>query len=130
MIESRVDIDSFIDFIASESWGQNISWAHNREFWRPRTPSGRWQWFLPDMDQTFRSSQLASGVLGEMLASDQLLARLKTGTRFLQRLAQRMAAHADATFRPARVQGLLDAMAQEVESEVPRHAARWSSLGG
>jgi hypothetical protein len=130
VIEARVDIESFIDFIASESWGQNTSWAHNREFWRPRTPSGRWQWFLPDMDQTFRSSQLASGVLGEMLSSDQLLSRLKTGTRFRQRLAQRMAAHADATFRPARVQGLLDAMAQEVESEVPRHAARWSSLGG
>ena len=130
VIESRVDIESFIDFIASESWGQNTSWAHNREFWRPRTPSGRWQWFLPDMDQTFRSSQLNGNVLSEMLSSDQLLARLKANTRFRQRMAQRMAAHADATFRPARVQGLLDSMAQEVESEVPRHAARWSSLGG
>ena len=130
VIESRVDIDSFIDFVASESWGQNTSWLHNREFWRPRTPSGRWQWFLPDMDQTFRSSQLSSGVLGEMLSSDQLLSRLKASTRFRQRMAQRMAAHADATFRPARVQALLDAMAQEVEPEIARHVARWSSLGG
>ena len=130
VIESRVDIESFIDFIASESWGQNTSWAHNREFWRPRTPSGRWQWFLPDMDQTFRASQLSGSVLSEMLSSDQLLSRLKTSTQFRQRMAQRMAAHADATFRPVRVQGLLDTMAHEVESEVPRHAARWSSLGG
>lgn len=130
VIEARVDIDSFIDFVASESWGQNISWAHNREFWRPRTPSGRWQWFLPDMDQTFRSSQLSSGVLGEMLSSDQLLSRLKASTAFQRRLAQRMAAHADSTFRPARVQALLDAMAHEVEPEVARHVARWSSLGG
>ena len=130
VIEARVDIDSFIDFIASESWGQNTSWLHNREFWRPRTPSGRWQWFLPDMDQTFRSSQLGGSVLAEMLSSDQLLSRLKGGTRFRQRLAQRMAAHADSTFRPARVQALLDAMAQEVEPEIPRHIARWSGLGG
>lgn len=130
VIESRVDIESFIDFIASESWGQNTRWAHNREFWRPRTPSGRWQWFLPDTDQTFRASQLSDNVLSEMLSSDQLLSRLKTSTQFRQRMAQRMAAHADATFRPVRVQGLLDTMAQEVESEVPRHAARWSSLGG
>ena len=130
VVESRVDIDSFIDFIAAEAWGQNISWAHNREFWRPRTPSGRWQWFLPDMDQTFRSSQLGAGVLGEMWSSDQLLSRLKAATRFRQRLAQRLAAHADSTFRPSRVQGLLDAMAAEVEPEIPRHIARWSALGG
>ena len=130
VVESRVDIDSFIDFVAAEAWGQNISWAHNREFWRPRTPSGRWQWFLPDMDQTFRSSQLGSGILGEMWSSDQLLSRLKASTRFRQRMAQRMAAHAGSTFRPARVQALLDAMAREVEPEVARHVARWASLGG
>lgn len=130
VVESRVDIESFIDFVGAESWGQNTSWAHNREFWRPRTPSGRWQWFLPDMDQTFRSSQLGAGVLSEMWSSDQLLSRLKASTRFRQRMAQRLAAHADSTFKPSRVQGLLDAMAQEVESEVPRHAARWSAQGG
>lgn len=129
-VESRIDFDSFIDFIAAESWGINTSWHHNREFWRPRVPGGRWQWLLPDMDQTFRSSQLGTSVLEDMLSQDELLVRLKASTEFRQRLAQRLAAHAAATFRPARVKSLLTAMASEVESEVPRHEQRWSSMGG
>jgi hypothetical protein len=34
--ESRIDIDSFIDFVVAESYAINISWEHNREFWRER----------------------------------------------------------------------------------------------
>ncbi len=129
-VESRIDLDSFIDFIAAESWGINTSWPHNREFWRPRTPGGRWQWFLPDMDQTFRASSLGVSVLSDMLSQDALLSRMKTSDAFRQRLAQRLAAHTRSTFKPERVQRLLDSMASEVESEVPRHVARWASSGG
>lgn len=128
--EAQIDIDSFIDFVVSESYGVNISWRHNREFWRPRTAGGRWQWFLPDMDQTFRLSQVGGGVLSAMLQQEDLLVLLKTSPTFRNRLAQRFAVHVGSTFLPPRAIGLLDGMAAEVESEIPRHSARWAPLGG
>lgn len=129
-IEAEIDIDSFIDFVASESYGVNTSWRHNREFWRPRAAGGRWRWFLPDMDQTFRLSQVGGGVLSSMLQQEDLLVLLKTSPTFRNRLVQRFAAHLGSTFLPSRVTELLDAMAAEVESEIPRHSARWAPLGG
>ena len=129
-VRERMDIDSFIDFVVCESWGINTSWAHNREFWRSRKPGGKWQWFIPDMDQTFRTSQLGTSVLNSMLGSDQALVRLKANPEFRSRLAQRFAAHVASTFEPSRINGLIDTMSEEVASEVPRHMARWSAWGG
>lgn len=130
-VEARIDIDSFIDFVVAESYGINTSWHHNREFWRERRPGAKWQWFLPDMDQTFRTSQLATtSVLNDMLINDNVLVRLKANAGFKNRLAQRFAAHVASTFKPSRVNGIVDAMDAEVSGEVARHIARWSSFNG
>jgi hypothetical protein len=129
-VERRVDLDSFIDFIVAEAYGLNTSWRHNREFWRPRVAGGRWQWLLPDMDQTFRRSALGSNVLQDMLGRDELLVLLKGSAVFRHRLAQRFAAQVSSTLQASRLKALLADMAAEVESEVERHAARWSALGG
>jgi hypothetical protein len=129
-VEARIDIDSFIDFVVAESYGINTSWRHNREFWRARKPGAKWQWFLPDMDQTFRMSQIGNSVLNDMLGSDEVLKRLKSNATFKRRLAQRFAAHVASTFRPSRINGIVDARAEEVEAEVARHIARWAAFNG
>lgn len=128
--ESRIDIDSFIDFVVAESYSINTSWLHNREFWRERKPGSKWHWFLPDMDRTFQTSSIATSVLNDMLANDQVLVRLKTNTTFKHRLAQRFAAHVASTFTPARIGGIIDQMAAEVNGEIARHITRWSASGG
>lgn len=129
-VESRMDIDSFIDFVVAESYGINTSWLHNREFWRERKPGAKWQWFLPDMDQTFRTSQLATSVLNDMLTNDNVLVKLKANAAFKNRLAQRFAAHVASTFKPSRINAIVDAMDSEVSGEVARHIARWASYNG
>lgn len=129
-VERRVDLESFIDFIVAESYGLNTSWRHNREFWRPRVMGGKWQWLLPDMDQTFRRSALGSNVLQDMLGRDELLVLLKGSGVFRHRLAQRFAAQVSSTLQASRLKELLADMAAEVELEVERHAARWSAVGG
>ena len=129
-VESRIDIDSFIDFVVAESYAINIAWPHNREFWRARRPGSKWQWFLPDMDRTFQPSSLGTSVLNGMLNSEEVLVRLKTNPGFKNRLAQRFAAHVASTFKPARIGGIIDAMAAETEAAIPRHVARWSAYNG
>jgi hypothetical protein len=129
-VESRIDIDSFIDFVTAEGYGINTSWRHNREFWRERKPGAKWRWFLPDMDQTFRVSQLSASVLNDMLTRDEVLSKLKTNPVFVGRLAQRFSAHVASTFKPARINAIIDAMAADTDPEVARHISRWAAFGG
>jgi hypothetical protein len=128
--ESRIDIDSFIDFVVAESYALNISWNHNREFWRDRNPGSKWHWFLPDMDRTFHTSSIGTSVLNAMLTGEDVLVRLKNNPTFRNRLAQRFAAHVASTFKPSRIGGIIDRMAAETDAEIPRHAARWAAYNG
>lgn len=127
-VESKIDMDSFMDFVIAESYGNNTSWHHNREFWRGKNPGNKWRWFLTDMDRTWDTGTM-SGILGSMLSSEDVLVRLKLNTGFKQRLAQRFAAHAAATFAPARVISVISAMDTELTAHVPRHANRWAPYG-
>ena len=127
-VESKIDLDSFIDFVVSESYGNNTSWFHNREFWREKSPSAKWRWFLTDMDRTFFVGT-ATGILNDMLAGEDVLRRLKTNTGFKQRLAQRYAAHMASTFKASRVQSIIAQMGSEVSAAVPRHVMRWAPDG-
>ena len=127
-VESKIDMDSFMDFVVAESYGNNTSWLHNREFWKEKSPGAKWRWFLTDMDRTFSTSTL-TGVLSDMLGNETVLRRLKANVGFKQRLAQRYAAHLAGTFKPARVQAVISQMDAEVSAAVPRHAARWAPDG-
>jgi hypothetical protein len=128
-VESRIDLDSFMDFVISESYGNNTSWFHNREFWKEKRPGAKWRWFLTDMDRTL-STGTTSGILADMLADDDVLKRLKLNPGFKQRLAQRYAAHMAATFTEARVQALMTQLGDEISAaEVARHQARWAPNG-
>ncbi len=128
-VESRIDMDSFMDFVISESYGNNTSWLHNREFWKEKKPGARWRWFLPDMDRTL-STGTTSGILADLLANEDVLKRLKTNPGFKQRLAQRFAVHMASTFTAARVQGLINQLANEISAaEVARHQTRWAPNG-
>lgn len=124
-VESRIDLESFMDFVIAESYGNNTAWVHNREFWKEKKPGAKWKWFLPDMDRTLSTSK-TSGTLAELLASEDVLKRLKANTGFKQRLAQRYAAHMAGTFSAGRVQAIMTQLDVEISAaEVARHQQRW-----
>jgi hypothetical protein len=128
-VESRVDLDSFMDFVISESYGNNTSWFHNREFWKEKKAGAKWRWCLTDMDRTL-STSTTTGILADMLANEDLLKRLKLNTGFKQRLAQRYSAHMAATFTAPRVQSIMNQLAGEISpTEVTRHQNRWAPHG-
>ncbi|MDB4354086.1 lamin tail domain-containing protein, partial [Akkermansiaceae bacterium] len=124
-VESRVDIDSFIDFIVSESFANNSSWNHNREFWKADKPGSKWRWFLPDMDRTFKLSEIDSNRFDDILNDDALLDRIKNQPSFKARLAQRYAAHIASTFSPSRINTIVDTLGALITPELARHKAKW-----
>jgi len=125
-VESRVDINSFIDFVVSESFANNTSWSHNREMWKAHAPGSKWRWFLPDMDRTFRASGINSNIFDSILRNEALLNRIKNQATFQARLAQRYAAHVATTFAPARIANIVDTLGALITPELARHKARWS----
>lgn len=125
-VESRVDLDSFIDFVVCESYANNTSWAHNREFWKPNTPGGKWRWFLPDMDRTFKLADINDNEFDSILRNDALLDRIENQPTFQARLAQRFAAHVASTFDPTRIAGIVDTLGAVITPELTRHKAKWS----
>ncbi|MFO1522049.1 MAG: CotH kinase family protein [Kiritimatiellia bacterium] len=128
-VESRIDMESFMDFVISESYGNNIAWLHNREFWKEKKPGAKWKWFLADMDRTLSTSAV-TGTLADLLANEDVLVRLKANTGFKQRLAQRYAAHMAGTFTAARVQSIMNRLDSEISAtEVARHQTRWAPNG-
>jgi hypothetical protein len=124
-VKSRVDLDSFIDFIVAESFANNTSWRHNREFWKAHRPGSKWRWFVPDMDRTFKASAVNANVFDRILRDDALLDRIKNQPEFKARLAQRFAAHVSATFAPSRIAGIVDSLGALITPELSRHKARW-----
>jgi len=125
-VQSRVDLDSFIDFVVSESFSNNTSWTHNREFWKAHTPGSKWKWFLPDMDRTFKLSGINSNIFDSILRNDALLDRIKNQPEFKARLAQRYAAHVSATFSPSRIASIVETLGALITPALERHESMWS----
>ncbi len=124
-VESRVDLESFIDFIVSESFANNTSWNHNREFWKAHTPRSKWRWFLPDMDRTFKLSAINANEFDSILRNDDLLDRIKNQPQFQAQLAQRYAAHLATTFSPTRIHDIVDSLGALTTPQLDRHEAKW-----
>lgn len=124
-VESRIDLDSFMDFVICESYGSNVAWRHNREFWKDRKPGAKWRWFVPDMDRTWQTGNANKNILNAMLGNDEVLVRLKANASFRERLAQRFVAHAYSTFAPARVIPMVDGLGALLDQELDRQVARW-----
>ncbi|MDB4353932.1 lamin tail domain-containing protein, partial [Akkermansiaceae bacterium] len=122
-VESRIDIDSVIDFAIIEGWSNNTSWTGNREIWKAHRPGAKWRWFIPDMDRTF--SSISNDTLGSMLDSEQSLRYLKDNDSFRNRLAQRYAAHLTSTLSVDRLHSIIDETAAAAEPEIDRTDQRW-----
>ena len=118
-MESRMDMDSFIDFV------YNSSWRHNREFWRERKEGAKWRWIVPDLDRGLSTSNQTSSLLDNFKKDFGLFGDLMANVTFKTRLAQRYATHLSSTFHPDRIADIVDEANTEVLSEVSRHIERW-----
>ena len=53
-------------------YAANTSWKHNREWWRPRAESGRWQWLIVDLDRGFNMSNSTRNLVDDLLDDYEL----------------------------------------------------------
>ncbi|MEN8795983.1 MAG: lamin tail domain-containing protein [Akkermansiaceae bacterium] len=124
-VNSRMEVDSFIDFIAAEAWGNNTSWTGNREVWKAHRAGSKWRWFIPDMDRTFRSS--TANEFEDMAEREQMFKYLKANSSFRDRLVQRYSTHIATTFSSNRVNQIIDQMGAEIAPSIARTRERWGN---
>lgn len=143
-VRAEIDIDSFIDYLITEIYCDNINWLNtNVRWWRERTEGARWRWILVDMDWGFGTEfpnfsslysnntlDMATSALGSSMEHEKwatlLIRSLLENESFRGDFIQRFASHLNTTFKKERVLQVFDSLKAQIEPEMPRHIDRWN----
>ncbi len=147
-LETIVDVENYIDYMAAQIYYANKDWpGNNIKLWRSREVGGKWRWILYDTDFGFALSyggQVDHNTLSFALEENgpgwpnppwstilfrEMVESEDFKTRFVNRLSDLM----NSNFKPSFVETVIDSLARLIESEIPRHMAnetRSGSWGG
>lgn len=133
-VASIVDIDNFIDYWIVETFFNNTD-TGNIKFYRERKDGAKWRWILFDMDWAMFKSTYEWNMIEEFINPDghgvgnnfdtTLAFNLMKNNDFRDRFISRYAQFLNTTFKAERTVEILDDMASEISSEIPRHIDRW-----
>ena len=139
-IKSIVDIDEYIDYQIAQIYAANGDWpGSNMKLWRERVAGSKWRWMIYDLDFTFGGNAqglATTNTLAQATAtngpewpnppwSTLMLRKLLDNPDFKNEFIQRFAAHVNTTFEPNHVLAVIDSLAGNIASEIPRHKERW-----
>ncbi|MCC5926465.1 MAG: CotH kinase family protein [Bacteroidetes bacterium] len=139
---SRMDMQNFIEYVASQIVLANNDWPHNNiDFWRydgetaDGVRDGRWRWLMFDIDRSFGlGSSVNTNMLNWLMAErnhngdawpNLLFRNLIENEGFRNDLINTVMDLLNTTFQPEYVISKLDSLAAIIEPEVPRHIQRW-----
>lgn len=142
-VASKIDINNYLDYMISEIYANNTDWpGNNISFWKPKMPSGKWQWILKDIDFGFGlwNSGYNNNTLTFALEpngpdwpnpswSTLLFRKLMSNQTFKEAFKRRFTQHIATTFNAKRVVAFIDSMQQDIASEIPYHLTRWNLAG-
>jgi hypothetical protein len=143
-LNSLMDMENFIDYQIAQIYSRNENWPFdNIKYWRYKTDGtppmdpggqdGRWRWLLHDLDTAFGVIGAAEAAQDNTLVKAEgefLFRSLLEYEQFRADFINRFADHLNTTFIPARVIGLIDLMASEINPDLPPYLNRWAIMGG
>lgn len=135
-VAALIDLDCWMNWWITETFFSNTD-TGNMKFYRERRDGAKWRWILYDLDWAMASSTYHRNRIDRMLdpkghgvnkAFSTVIARgLMENAAFQERFIETYARHLNTTFAPARMDAILDRMAAEIRSEIPRQHARWGA---
>ena len=129
-LSNWINLDSFIDHLIMIVYSANTSWEHNREWWKENKPGKKWQWLIVDLDRGFNIDNLSRNLLDNLLEDYDLFTLLANNDHFVDRFAQRAAAHLNSTLSFNRISTIVDSLGAIISDEMPKHINRWGGEGG
>lgn len=139
-VKSMVNINSLIDFVCIQEFGCNVSWGHNEDVWK--TAGSKWQWLVTDFDRCFTYSGFFSnvrtdvlndgggGLSSSIIKQDTLFNCLLKNSEFKNHFVQRFAAHLNSTFKPSRLNSIVDSIVEILSPEMEEYTKKWAPEGG
>lgn len=130
-VASKIDVQEYINYQLFNIYIANTDWpGNNIKYWRP--VNGKWRWIVFDTDfgfglwwdnshdPTLYFATDANGPGWPNPPNSTLLFRkLLQNEAFKQQFVQSFLTHIATTFRPARINAILDGMVQDIAPEIP-----------
>jgi uncharacterized repeat protein (TIGR02543 family) len=136
-----IDVNSFIDYYASEIYFRNHDWpGNNIRYWKTNNSKGRWRWILFDTDfgMGIWYSSPEENTLELATANDPsilywpnppwstlMFRRLLENTGFRNQFVNRFADLLNSNFREDRVNSAIDMKQNLIYDEIGNHLTRW-----
>jgi len=142
-IERHIDVQEFINYLATEIYVCNTDWpGNNVKFWRQRSTNGKFRWILWDLDFGFalytNQSYATHPTLSFATDPDNTdwpnpawstlhLRLLLQNPVFRSRFIQTLTTAMGTTFSPDRVNQFITTFQNRIAAEMPHHATRWET---
>lgn len=144
-IQTRMDVDNFMDYFISNIYLQNDDWpSNNIIYWRKKTAGyqpnaanghdGRWRWAYHDVSSTFDDADFDSMAYATTLDeninplwSTLLLRKLLANDTFRIHFINRFADLMNTNFLPSRIIAQIDQMAAVIAPEMNDQYFRWKA---
>lgn len=130
-VAARINVESFMDYFiwrpyTGDTDHPNIRYVRVRDAQDPR-----WHIIIYDMDWAFQKRSISMDkytyqLYQEPRHNNVVIHALLQNPGFREQFLNRLAVHMNATFDPARVNGLLDGLLAETSADMPKHLKRWS----
>ncbi|MFV1885356.1 MAG: CotH kinase family protein [Balneola sp.] len=140
LVEDRIDIENYIDYVTSEIYYANTDWpGNNVKYWRDRRVNGKWRWVLYDTDfgfglsyggQTWHNTlEFALDPNGPVWPnppwSTYFFRRMTSSPVFVTKFVNRMADLMNTSFQHNHVHHVIDSLSSKIESEIPGQLWKW-----
>jgi hypothetical protein len=140
-LTSKIEIESFIDFIIANVYFCNSDWPNNNvKFWRYQAiinsenhapADGRWRWMLYDTDWGFGYNALSTPATNLILKATStgsigvLFNSLLKNKKFTALFLQRFQYHLNTTFYAPEVLHKIDQFQARLDQDIHEHIDRW-----
>lgn len=133
-IKNELDIQEFINYLIVESYYGNTDQGNIR-YWK--STEGKWRFMLYDLDWSLWNTNLSinypvlntkSPAVTNLYSVYDIARRLYKNKEFKALYLSTFAYHLEHTFKPSRMNAIVDELANEIRTEMPYHIKRWPNL--
>lgn len=136
-LKTKVDINSLIDYIVTESFFANWDvYSNNYAYWRYKgTPQcndcpldGKWRWILFDMDNSFDETLDPYEHLNNYRAVDFFYPYIKVNQEFRREFVNRYCDLVNSYFKPQHTLPYVDSLKAVLSPEINYQIQRWNNI--
>lgn len=133
-LKTQIDMQELCNYLIVESYYGNTDLGNIR-YWKSK--DGKWRWMLYDLDWTLWKTNTSMGytVINKKIPAVTyqyttfIISRnLYKNSEFKDLYLKTLAYHLKNTFKPERMNKIIDSQATAIKSEMPYHINRWNQM--